>query len=189
MLITIKAQLLFVLILSLASPVIAEVISSSSNLPKFINVTFEIHGLGESAETIKKASRNLAEKLSQIDPDAENMTPEQLQALSVVIEEANRLIQSFDASVEQARKAVETLVSESLISAQQSTVEPTLQSIDDSVSKWLIIVFSGIFLLLVVVGYFIYLTTAQLRSMARILKSITEDYEIVPKRVAQEKID
>jgi len=189
MLVTIKARLPLLLALFMASPVMAEEVSTPSSQDKFINVTFELHGLDESARILKKASLDLAKKLDQIDPDPENMTPEQLQALSAVLEEAGRLVESFDASISQAGLVIDNLVSDALIAARQSTIEPTIQSVDDSVSKWLIIVFSGIFLLLVVAGYFIYLTTAQLRSMARILKSITEDYEIVPKRVAQEKID
>jgi hypothetical protein len=187
MLVTINAQLLLLLALFLASPVIAEEVPASSIQEKYINITFELHGLDESARILKKASLDLAKKISQIDPDPEEMTPEQLQALSAVIEEANRLIQSFDTSIDQAGQRIEGLVSDALLAAQQLTIEPTIQSVDDSVSRWLIIIFSGIFLLLVVAGYFIYLTSSQIRLMARTLKSITEDYEIVPKRPAQEK--
>jgi hypothetical protein len=189
MLVTIKGQLLLLLALFLASPVIAEEVPASSTQGKHINVTLELHGLDESARILKKASLDLANKISQIDPHPEKMTPEQLQALSAVIKEANRLIQSFDTSVDQAGQRIESLASDVLLAAQQSTIEPTIQSIDDSVSRWLIIIFSGIFLLLVVAGYFIYLTSSQIRLMARTLKSITEDYEIVPKRLAQEKIE
>ncbi len=189
MLVTIKAQLLLLLALFLTSPVIAEEAPVSSIQEKYINVTFELHGLDESAGILKKASLDLAKKISQIDPDPEKRTPEQLQALSAVIEEANRLIQSFDTSIDQAGQRIENLVSDALLAAQQTTIEPTIQLVDDSVSRWLIIIFSGIFLLLVVAGYFIYLTSSQIRLMARTLKSITEDYEIVPKRPAQEKIE
>ncbi len=189
MLITFKVSLFLLLSLSLVSPVIAEQVPASAKQGKYINVTFEIYGLDESAGLLKKASQDLAKKLSQIEPNPEEMTPEQLQALSSVIQEANRLIQSIDASINQAGEAIENLVSDALIAAQQSTIEPTIQSVDDSVSRWLIIAFSGIFLLLVVAGYFFYLITSQVRSMARILKSITEDYEIVPKRSSQGKIE
>ena len=189
MLVTIKAQLFLLLALFLAPPVVAEEVPVPSNQGKFINVTFELHGLDESARILKKASLDLANKISQIDPNPEKMTPEQLQAFSAVIEETNRLIQSFDTSIDQTGRAIDNLVSDALVTAQQTTIEPTIQSVDDSVSRWLIIIFSGIFLLLVVAGYFIYLTSSQIRSMARTLKSITEDYEIVPKRPAQEKIE
>ena len=189
MLVTIKAPLILLVALFLASPVIAEEVPASSIQEKYINVTFELHGLDESARILKKASLDLAKKISQIDPDPEKMTPEQLQAFSAVIEETNRLIQSFDTSIDQAGQAIDNLVSDALVTAQQTTIEPTIQSVDDSVSRWLIIIFSGIFLLVVVAGYFIYLTSSQIRSMARTLKSITEDYEIVPKRPAQEKIE
>lgn len=187
MLVTIKAQLLLVLALMLASPVMAVEVSTSANQGKYINVTLEIHGLDESAKIFKKASLDLAKRLDQIDPDPEKMTPAQIQALTALIQEANQLIQSVDASINQAGQAIESLVSDTLIAVQQSSIEPTIQSVDDSVRRWLIITFSGIFLLLVVAGYFFYLATSQIRSMARILKSISEDYEIVPKRAIQEK--
>lgn len=189
MLVTIKAQILVVLALFLASPVFAQESSTSSGQERYINVTFEMHGLDESAEIIKKASLDLAKKINQFDPDPEKMTPQQLQALGAVLEDANSLVQSLDASINQAEHAVESLVSEALLAAQQSTIEPTIRSVDDSVTRWLIITFSGLLLLLVAAGYFFYLTTAQLRSMARVLKSITEDYEIVPKRVTRDKIE
>jgi hypothetical protein len=189
MLVTIKAQLILLLAFFMASPVIAEEVPAPPIQGKYINVTFELHGLDESARILKKASLDLAKKISQIDPDPEKMTPKQLQALSAVIEEANRLVQSFDTSVDQAGQRIESLASDVLLAAQHSTIEPTIQLVDDSVSRWLIIIFSGIFLLLVVAGYFIYLTSSQIRLMARTLKSITEDYEIVPKRPAQKKIE
>jgi len=189
MLVTVKARLFLLLSLFLAPPVMAEEVPVPSNPGKFINVTFELHGLDESARILKKASLDLAKKINQLDPHPEKMTPEQLQAFSAVLEEANRLVQSFDTSMVQAGQAIDNLVSDALVTAQQTTIEPTIQSVDDSVTRWLIIIFSGIFLLLVVTGYFIYLTSSQIRSMARTLKSITEDYEIVPKRPAQEKIE
>jgi len=189
MLVIIKARLFLLLALFLAPPAMAEEVPVPANQGKFINVTFELHGLDESAKILKKASLDLTNKISQIDPNPEKMTPEQLQAFSAVIEEANRLLLSFDTSISQTGQAIDKLVSDALVTAQQTTIQPTIQSVDDSVSRWLIIIFSGIFLLLVVVGYFIYLTSSQIRSMAGTLKSITEDYEIVPKRPAQEKIE
>ncbi|MCZ6798429.1 MAG: hypothetical protein O7D36_10855 [Gammaproteobacteria bacterium] len=194
MLIYLKAQLLVMLALLLASPVVAEQVPDSSNQGKYINITFEIYGLDESASLLKNAALDLAKKISHLDPDPEEMTPEQLQALSSVILEANRLIQSVDESINQAGSAIETLrgpakslVYDAFIAVQQSTIEPTIQSVDASVTRWLIITFSSIFLIVVAAGYFIYLATTQIRSMARTLKSITEDYEIVPKRASQEK--
>jgi DNA-binding ferritin-like protein len=186
MLITFKVSLFLLLSLCLVSPVIAEQVPASANQGKYIDVTFEIYGLDESAGLLKKASQDLAKKLSQIDPNPEEMTLEELQALSSVIQEANRLIQSIDASINQAGQAIESLVSDTLIAVNQSTIEPAIQSVDDSVTRWLIITFSGIFLVVAAAGYYIYLATRQIRSMAKILKSITEDYEIVPKRANQE---
>ncbi|RKZ94344.1 MAG: hypothetical protein DRQ46_10095 [Gammaproteobacteria bacterium] len=182
---TLKTQLLLILALFLTLPAVAEDASTSSNPEKYINITFEIYGLDESANLLKNASLDLAKKLSQLDPDPDEMTPEQLQALSSVIQEANRLIQSVDKSISQTGLEFENLVSDSLIAVNQSTIEPTIQSVDNSITKWLIISFLGIFLLVVAVGYYFYIASKQIRSMASTLKSITEDYEIVPKHIKE----
>ena len=196
MLNTFKARLLFMLALFLASPLMAEETPDKADQGKYINVTIEFHGLEEATSVLKKAALDLAKRLNQIDPNLEEMTPEQLEALALILEQANRLIQTSDESIKQAGAAIEGLrgpakglVSDALTAVQQSTIEPTIESVDGSVSKWIIITFTGIFLLVVAAGYFIYLSTRQIRSMARTLKSIAEDYEIVPKRVSRERIE
>jgi hypothetical protein len=188
--VTFKSYLFLIVTLFLVSPVIAEEASSDSVQEKYVNITFEINGLGESATQLKKATLSLAKKLNQMDPDPENMTVEQLQSLGSVMEEANRLIQS----IEQVKPAIEglkeptmNLVSNILTVFHRSTIEPAIQSIDDSVSKWIIITFLSILLLLVVVGCYFYWASTQIRSIAATLKSITVDYEIVPKRLEQKK--
>jgi hypothetical protein len=188
--VTFKPYLFLIVTLFLASPVIAEEVSTDSVQEKYVNITFEINGLGESATQLKKATLSLAKKLNQMDPDPENMTVEQLQSLGSVMEEANRLIQS----IEQVKPAIEglkeptvNLVSDLLAVFHRSTIEPAIQSIDDSVSKWIIITFLSILLLLVVVGCYFYWASTQIRSIAATLKSITVDYEIVPKRLEQKK--
>ena len=174
----------------------AEEIPDAANQGKYINVTIEFHGLEEATSVLKKAALDLAKRLNQIDPNLEEMTPEQLEALALILEQANHLIQTSDESIKQAGAAIEGLrgpvkglVSDALTAVQQSTIEPTIESVDGSVSKWIIITFTGIFLLVVAAGYFIYLSTRQIRSMARTLKSIAEDYEIVPKRDSRERIE
>jgi hypothetical protein len=188
--VTFKPYLFLIVTLFLVSPVIAEEASSDSVQEKYVNITLEINGLGESATQLKKATLSLAKKLNQMDPDPENMTVEQLQSLGSVMEEANRLIQS----IEQVKPAIEglkeptmNLVSNILTVFHRSTIEPAIQSIDDSVSKWIIITFLSILLLLVVVGCYFYWASTQIRSIAATLKSITVDYEIVPKRLEQKK--
>jgi hypothetical protein len=189
MLITVKTRLFLLLALLLASPLMATETPDSANQGKYINVTFELYGLEESARVLKKASLELAERLNQIDPNLEEMSPQQLEVLALILEQANHLIQTSDESIKQAGLAIEGLVSDTLTAVQQSTIEPTIESVDDSVSRWLIMIFTGIFLLVVAIGYFIYLSTRQIRAIATTLKSITEDYEIVPKRVSREKIE
>ena len=149
-----KALHLLMLVFFMASPVMSEETPVSPSTEKYINIKFELHGLNESNRPVKEAALDLAEKLSQIDPDPENMTAEQLQALASLIKEANLLIQSIDESIDEASPAIKNLVANALTAVQQSTIEPTIQSVDGSVSKWLIIILVGLFLLVVVAGYY-----------------------------------
>jgi hypothetical protein len=187
MLTNFKSRQLLLLVLFIASPVMADQAPAASDPEKFINIRFEFHGLNESNRPLKEASLDLAERLSQIDPDPEDMTPEQLQALASVIQEANHLIQSIDDSINEASPAIKNLVADALTAVQQSSIEPTIQSVDDSVSKWLIITLVGVFLLVAASGYFFYQVTSQIRATVKTLKSISEEYELVPKRAALEK--
>ena len=188
--VTSKTYLILIVAFFLSSPVIAGGVSTDSVQEKYVNITFEINGLGESAAQLKKAARTLATKLNQMDPNPEDMTAEQLQSLSSVMEEANRLIQSLDQvkpAIAGLKEPTMDLVSDVLTVFHRSTVEPAIQSVDDSVSKWIVITFLSILLLLVVVGCYFYWASTKIRSIAVTLKSITEDYEIVPKRLAQKK--
>ena len=188
--VTSKTYLILIFAFFLSSPVIAGGVSTDSVQEKYVNITFEINGLGESAAQLKKAARTLATKLNQMDPNPEDMTAEQLQSLSSVMEEANRLIQSLDQvkpAIAGLKEPTMDLVSDVLTVFHRSTVEPAIQSVDDSVSKWIVITFLSILLLLVVVGCYFYWASTKIRSIAVTLKSITEDYEIVPKRLAQKK--
>ena len=186
-------QLIFTLALLQLSPVVAGETSDSAAPDKSINVTIEVLGFEVSARLLKDASLDLAKKISQIDPNPENMTPEQIQAITALIREANHLVQSFDQSNELAEQAIKrlrdptlVLMSDALKTLHQSSIEPAIQSADDAVTRWLIVTFSGLIILLGIAGYYFYAATRQIRSMAQTLKSITSDYEIVPKRTSQE---
>jgi len=188
--VTSKTYLFLVFTFFLSSPVIAEEVSTDSVQEKYVNITFEINGVGESAAQLKIAARALATKLNQMDPNPENMTAEQLESLSSVMEEANRLIQSLEQvkpAIAGLKEPAMNLVSDVLTVFHQTTIEPAIQSVDDKVSKWIVITFLSILLLLVVVGGYFYWATTQIRSIVVTLKSITVDYEIVPKRLEQKK--
>ena len=188
--VTSKIYLFFIFAFFLSSPAIAEGVPTDSVQEKYVNITFEINGVGESAAQFKIAARALATKLNQMDPNPENMTAEQLESLSSVMEEANRLIQSLEQvkpAIAGLKEPTMNLVSDVLTVFHRSTVEPAIQSVDDTVSKWIVITFLSILLLLVVVGCYFYWASTKIRSIAVTLKSITEDYEIVPKRLAQKK--
>ncbi|MEM7564551.1 MAG: hypothetical protein AAF353_16100 [Pseudomonadota bacterium] len=165
------------------SPVLADTQSS-----QWVNVSIEVNGLEQSAELLNQASRELATKISELNPNLEQMSPEQLKELANVIEQANQLVNAIDAASEKTGATIESLkeptrslVSETVTSAYQHSVDPALQSIDTMVSNWIIYSVIGLLLLVAMIGFYAYFATRQIRDAVGILKSITEDYEIQPK--------
>ena len=181
---------MLLVVMSLLLPV--KTVLSSTETSQFVNVTIEIHGLEESAQSLNQASLELAKKLSELSPDVEKMTPEQLQQLALVIEQANLLVVAVNNTILNSGPALESLkdptrvlVSEAMASAYQSSVDPAIQSVDAAVTRWIIFGVIGLILMVIIIGLCFYFTSRQLRVALGILKSISDEYEIVPKKPAQ----
>ena len=167
--------------------------SSNAETSKFVNVSIEVHGLEESAKILNKATLELARKLDEMNPDTEKMTPEQLKELAKVIEQTNQLGKTFNnavgqtsATIENIKEPTKALVSEAVSSAYQNSVDPAIQSVNKAVTRWITFSIIGLFLIVALVGLYIYFATKQIRAAVGVLKSITDEYEIVPRKLEVE---
>ena len=186
-----KAIPLFVLLVSillLIGPVL-----SNAETSKFVNVSIEVHGLEESAKTLNKVTLELARKFSEMSPDTEKMSADQLKELAKVIEQTNQLVVAINnsagktaATIESLKEPTKALVSGAMSSAFQSSVDPAIQSVNEVVTRWIFFSVIGLFLIVALIGFYIYFATRQIRAGVDVLKSITNEYEIVPKKLQEE---
>ena len=172
---------------------LSEAPETSAN-PHFVSVSIEVHGLQESADNLNRATQELAAKISGLNPDPQQMSAEQLRELASVIEQANQLVASFDNTAEKAAATLEslqeptrTLVADSVSTAYQHSVDPALHSFDWMVTRWIIYTVIGLLLSIALIGAYVWFATRQIREVVGILKSITDDYEIVPKSQHREE--
>ena len=186
-----KATPLFVLLSSFL--LLISYTPSKAETSKFVNVSIEVHGLEESTKTLNNVTLELAKKLSEMSPDTEKMTPEQLKELAKVIEQTNQLVVAINSAVGQTGATIESLkeptkalVSEAVTSAYQSSVDPAIKSVNKIVSRWIIFSIFGLLLIVALVGFYIYFATKQVRAAVNVLKSITDEYEIVPRKLQVE---
>lgn len=182
---------LFVLLASLL--LLIGPVLSNAETSKFVNVSIEVHGLEESAKTLNKATLELARKFSEMSPETEKMTADQLKELAKVIEQTNQLVVALNnaagktgATIESLKEPTKALLSEAMASAYQSSVDPAIQSVNEVVTRWIIFSIIGLFLIVALVGFYIYFATRQIRAAVDVLKSITGEYEIVPKKLQEE---
>jgi len=179
----------------LATP-LEDSLSAAVPQQSYVNITFDVHGLDQSINHLQQASLNLATRIEQIDADPENMTPEQIQALSELTREASGLVSKLQQTMDQVvptvdllRDPTKKLVADAMNTVQQTAVQPAIDSVDNTVTKWLVITYLFLFVLFVVIGYALYLSSKQIRAMAQTLKAITEDYEIVRRKKPETSIE
>ena len=158
-------------------------------LPPYINVTVELNGLAESAETHNAAVAELSETVSVIAASPDDLTPDQLAAFTELTREMNVLVVSLDQTIQgvgPAIRDVEAPTREVLVSlidtARAEAIDPTLQSVDRKIRNWLLLAIVGALVVVGFTGLGLFVSTRQLKLMAGMLRSIADDYEIVPKR-------
>ena len=63
-------------------------------------------------------------------------------------------------------------------------IEPTIDSIDRRVRTWLMLTILGVVFVVALVGLGVYVATRQLRAVVGVLRSISDEYQIVPRQRA-----
>lgn len=154
----------------------------------YVDVTVEVHGLEASAGLLNEAMAELSNALAEIAASPEDLTPEQLAAFAALAERTNELVVSFERTLQGLGPAIREAQNPSrevlvglLDTAKAEAIDPTLASIDRRVRSWLILSILGGLLIVGIAGLGLYVSTRQLRAMAGLLRSLGDEYRIVPR--------
>lgn len=178
----------FCFVLAVFVPEVANAQESPSEprLSRYVTITFEIHGLEESAKILKDAVSSLATTLENVQSGAKDFSPEQLDRLVAVARETNevvraveRTIQESGPAIERARGPTKAMVADVLSTAKHAAVYPVLRSIHFYVTTWLVVAILGGLAALLLTFWVFFSIGKQLRDMVASLKAITGEYEIV----------
>jgi hypothetical protein len=164
----------------------SEEMGSEAKIAKYVSVTFEIQGLGESTTALNEAMFSLSSAMKGISKSPQTLTAEQLREFSVLIERSDNLVVSIERTItgvnpaiESAKKPTSELLSALLKTTRAELVDPTVQSVKDTVRFWIYLFILGGIIIVALIAYAFYAMTKQVREVVKIAKSITEEYEIV----------
>ena len=177
-------------LLAISASSYSEEVGLEPKMAKYVSVTFEIQGLGESTNAVREAMSSLSSSMKEIAKSPQKLTAEQLRELGVLIEKSDNLVTSLERTLKEvnptlqgAKKPTTEMLSALLKTTRSEVVDPTVKSIKDAVGFWIyLLVFGGI-VVVALIGYSFYLTTKKVREMMQIAKSITEEYEIVRRKI------
>ena len=154
--------------------------------PNSVKITLGFEGLSESSAALNQALMKLADSMNAISDDPGDLTPEQIQALTGLVNQSNTLLKTLNTTMSGLAPAIESLeepsrriVSNWASALHVETIDPAIASIDRKVSVWIRIVMIALIIMLIVAGIGIYFATSQLRQMSANLRQIAGDYRIV----------
>ncbi|MEO0614577.1 MAG: hypothetical protein AAFY69_00440 [Pseudomonadota bacterium] len=181
----------FALFLLLSAPLTAfaqDVVAADAGAP-YVHVTVELNGIAESARMLNAAVAELSQTLSELAASPEDLTPEQLAAFTMLTQEMNVLVVSLDQTIQGIGPAIQDMEAptrEVLVNlidtARTEAIDPTLQSVDRRIRSWLVLTIVGALVVVGFTGLGLIVATRQLKQMAGTLRSIADDYQIVPKQ-------
>lgn len=156
----------------------------------YVSVSLEVNGLAESADVLNDAMRELSATLSELAASPEDLTPEQLAAFAELTQEMTLLVAALDQTLQglapairRAEAPMREVLTGVIETARVEAIEPTLAAVDRRVRNWLILAVVGAVLVVGMTGLGLFLSARQLKVMASLLRSVADDYEIVPRRV------
>ena len=145
----------------------------------------------EVAALLNDAMRRLSNVLSEIAASPEALTPEQLAAFAELATRTNELVASLDRTlnglgpaIRDAGAPTREVLTSLLETTKAQAIDPTLAAIDRRVRAWLMLLILGALLVVGTAAAGLYLSTRQLSAAATILRSLGNDYQIVPRPTA-----
>lgn len=166
-----------------------------SKHPSYISVNVEIQGLNDSLVKLNKAMDALTLSINHHADSPENLSPEQAKNLKVLLDKSNELVTSLnqsllsiDDAIVKAKNPTKDIVSSVSSTFRQEAINPVLSSVKNTVDHWITLIIIGGILFLIIVSIALYFITVKIRDTANVLRSITEEYEIV-RRERDEIVD
>ncbi|MEO1575594.1 MAG: hypothetical protein AAFU65_11620 [Pseudomonadota bacterium] len=180
---------LLILALMAAAPFThAQSADEASTRPAYVSVSVEINGLEESTVAIRDTMRAVSQTLDEIVDERGNLSAEEIEALGSLIEKSDdlvvsleRTIKSVPAMIESAREPSRGALADWLSTTSVQAVDPAIRLASREVKTWLRWLFAMAVGLLILAGLGLYISARELRQMARVLRSLADDYEIVPR--------
>ena len=188
-------NLLLLSLLTFPALTFAESDPDKKEIAKYVSVTFEIHGLEESANLLKGAMSSLASSMNEVAKSPENLSPDQIRALGLLVEKSaqlvvslERMLKEIEPTIENVKKSSTELLSSLLQTTKSEAIDPTIKSIQQTIQFWIYLIVIAAIIIVILLGYTFYSSTRQFKEMAQIVKSIADDYEILPKERLRNKI-
>jgi len=182
---------ILLLILPLLFPTLVLAQQPDADATPFLSVSIDFDRLEESTQSLNAAIAGLAVRLQSLAADDENLSPEQIQSLGELVTEINQLLDSlqqtingFAPALESMRAPANELLQDLLVMSREQVLDPFNAQMQNTVQSWILLSGLVMLLLLIVTGSALFFSVRQLREITTTLKSISNDYELVPKRWA-----
>jgi methyl-accepting chemotaxis protein len=182
---------ILLLLLPLLFPTLVLAQQPDADATPFLSVSIDFDRLEESTQSLNAAISGLAVRLQSLAADDDNLSPEQIQSLGELVTEINQLLDSlqqtingFAPAIESIREPANELLQDLLVMSREQVLDPFNAQMQSTVQSWILLSGLVMLLLLIVTGSALFFSVRQLREITTTLKSISNDYELVPKRWA-----
>ena len=189
----IKDILIITLLCSFPLSSLSEEIQGQIKTSKYVNVTFEIHGLEESVGLLKNASSSLAEAMEKLKNQNGKLTPEDLErieriasSMESVAEKIDKTLQDVGPTIQQAKEPTVELISAIVHDTKVEAIDPVIASVQEKVSqsvneiKWSLIMVGVVFLVaIIVLGLFLFKIFTQVNAITTTIREAFERGEFI----------
>lgn len=157
-----------------------------SKADSYVSINIQLGKLDESAQVLDAAIQRLSDSLHAISENPQNLEPQQILAVAALANTSNQLLAEFNQSIKNFAPAIRALkqptsamVAGWAMNISQNMIQPTIRSINSSVSTWIGIVITGLIISLLIVGTAFYVSMRHLRRATENLQKIAGDYTLV----------
>ncbi|WP_371372471.1 hypothetical protein [Thalassotalea aquiviva] len=166
-------QLTVLLILTFNSALIfAQQSPDVEEYSKYVNITFEIHGLGQSVELLQQSSQSLAIAMKNLENNKSNFSSEDLKRIEIIASKMELMSKNIDQTVQDANGLIKNakdptveLVSSVIAETKRQAIDPimtsmqttALESVDNI--KWALIWVGGVFCCILIIFTLIMVNT------------------------------